>query len=170
SRLAADVTHRVVGGPTRAALSVAGGDHVPGLQPRFLRRRSRYDADQHDLVRLLLHRGADPGKLAAEEALVGPVLVRRQVAGELVAQRVDHAGRGTFGQRDPAGIGLHIVLLDGRKDLVEAAVVDIRFRRGIEEQRLRPSGREGTKLKLGEATAVERADRYQQQDRDVLAF
>src|SRR2546429_5408771 len=170
SRFAADVIHCVVGGPPLGALSVDGRDHVPRLEPRFLRRRSRHDADEHDLVRLLLHRGADPRELAAEKALVGPVLVGRQVARELVAQRVDHAGRGTLGQRDAAGIGLDIVLLDGRKDLVEAAVIDIRFRRGIEEQRLRPSGREGTKLKLGEATPVERADRYQQQDRDVLAF
>src|SRR5207244_3540971 len=78
-------------------------------------------------------------------------------AGELVAQRIDHAGRGTLGQRDAAGIGLDVVLLDGGRDLVEGGVVDVRFRRGGEEQRLRPMGREGTKLKLGEATAVEGA-------------
>src|SRR6266581_1323404 len=168
SGLSADATHGVVGGPPFGALSVDGSHHVPSLEPRFHRRRSRHDADEHDLVRFLLHRGTDPGELAAEEALVGPVLVGRQVAGELVAQRIDHAGRGTLGQRDAAGIGLDVVLLDGGKDLVEGVVVDVRFRRGVEEQRLRPSGREGTKLKLGEATAVEGADRYHQQDRDVL--
>src|SRR3989441_8296064 len=168
SGLSADATHGVVGGPPFGALSVDGSHHVPSLEPRFHRRRSRHDADEHDLVRFLLHRGTDPGELAAEETLAGPVLVGRQVAGELVAQRIDHAGRGTLGQRDAAGIGLDVVLLDGGKDLVEGVVVDVRFRRGVEEQRLRPIGREGTKLKLGEATAVEGADRYHQQDRDVL--
>src|SRR5207302_777799 len=111
SRFAADVAHRIVGGPPFGALSVDGGHHVPRLEARFLRRRSWHDADEHDLVRLLLHRGPDPGELAAEEALVGPVLIGGQVAGELVAQCVDHAGRGTLGQRDAAGIGLDVVLL-----------------------------------------------------------
>src|SRR5438132_8404363 len=168
SRLATNVIHGIVGGPALGALPVDCVDDVARLQPGFLRRCSRHDADEDDLVRFLLDGGADAGELAAEEALVGTILVGRQVAGELVTERVDHAGCGTLGQLDAAGIGLDIVLLDGREHVVERTVVDIRFRRGIEEQRLRPIGREGTKLKLGEAAAVERANRHHQQDRDVL--
>src|SRR6266700_4094643 len=41
-RFAADVAYVVVGGSPLGALSVDGGDHVPGLEPRLLRRRSRH--------------------------------------------------------------------------------------------------------------------------------
>src|SRR5260370_37964783 len=72
--LAADVVDSVVGGPSLGALPVDGGDDVAGPEARFLCRRSGQDANEHDLVRLLLHGGADPRELAAEEALGGAVL------------------------------------------------------------------------------------------------
>src|SRR5260370_28375228 len=87
--VAVDVVDGVVGGPSLGDLPVDGGDDVAGPEARFLCRRSGQDANEHDLVGLLLHGGADPGELAAEEALVGAVLVLRQVAGELVPERVD---------------------------------------------------------------------------------
>src|SRR5256714_4881996 len=79
-RFASTVIDGVMGGPPLGALAIDGGDDVPNVHPGLLRGGARQDARNDDLVRLLLHRGTDPGELSGEEGLVGAILLRRQVA------------------------------------------------------------------------------------------
>src|SRR5579864_3508860 len=83
-RLTANVVDGIVGGPAGGALAIHRHDDVARLHARFERWGTREDVCYHDLAAALLYGGADAGKLAVEEVLVGLVLRLGLIAGELV--------------------------------------------------------------------------------------
>src|SRR5207248_4618825 len=112
--------------------------------------------------------GADTGKLAVEEILVGSVFLGRQVTRELVAEAADHPGDRALREFHAVGVWLYIVLLDVGEDLIQHAVIDIRLRWRVEQQPPGPVGGIASPLELGEAARIEGPNGDDEQDGDAL--